>query len=589
MHERTLHIRANKSAGQICKIEAIRYHESLVIRLVESLTMSDHTSHVLSCKIKLCIIFTVTLLFGISDRSIAQIQFTDVSSIAGVENSPTLTESLAWGDYDNDGDEDLYLTNDGKNSLMRNDGGFNFTDVTDEAGVGSLLWGVGSAFADLDNDGDLDLYVVNFGTGPDQLYENLGPNEMGVYSFQDIAAAAGISFENSSRGMAYLDANNDGLLDIYVNAIGDDLLYINQGDLEFTEMAAQFGLQFGGLQGVGVVCTDVTDDGLIDIFVGNRSFETNRLYINNGEGFDIDEPNNFGITSIGFGMGVISFDYDNDLDFDLYWTTWPGENNNPNCLYRNDGGSFTDVAATAGVTDPLGWGISANTGDIDNDGWVDFFVTNGFSDNTTPNVLFRNNGDGTFSDVTATIGGGNFDGRGVAFADVDNDGDLDMCVTADRDLPTKLWRNDTNNNHHWLTVKLTGATSNRSAVGARVQVNSGSNSYVKEVSSGAGRGSYNSLPVEFGLGNGSDPVSITINWPSGIQQNYPNVSIDQIASFEEPLLGDVDRNGTINLLDILPFVNVLVGGSYQIEADLNIDNTVNLLDVEPFVETLAQL
>ena len=174
-----------------------------------------------------------------------------------------------------------------------------------------------------------------------------------------------------------------------------------------------------------------------------------------------------------------------------------------------------------------GWGISCNAGDIDNDGWQDFAVTNGFSDTSTPNVLFHNQGNGTFADVTAVIGGGAFDGRGVAFADFDNDGDLDLAWTADAGQPTKLWRNDSVNTHRWLTLELIGVQSNRSAIGARIEVTTNLGTQVQEVSGGAGRGSQNSLPVEFGLGNATTVTEVRIHWPSGIEQVLAALAPDQ--------------------------------------------------------------
>ena len=497
------------------------------------------------CLVRLMCCLAVTI-FASTANAIPQ--FTDMSASAGVEFTLSLTESLAWGDYDNDGDQDLYLTNQGANVLMRNDGNFNFTDVTMEAGVGDVNWGVGTAFGDLDNDGDLDLYVVNFGAGAtDVLYENLGPTgPMGAYVFSDISTAAGITLANerSSRGMTLLDYNNDGLLDIYVNAIGDDLLYVNQGGLEFLEQAATHGLTSAPGTGVGVCATDANNDGKIDIFTGNRSFDSNILYLNSDSGF-VTDPTNHGISAIGLGMGVASFDFDNDLDFDLYWTTWPGENMNPNAFYENVAGNFVDIAAAAGVEDAGGWGISINTGDINNDGLEDFFVTNGFSDTTTANVLFQNNGDGTFSDITAMLGGGNFDGRGVAFADVDNDGDMDLCVTADAGEPTKLWRNDSTNGNHWLRVNLVAQAANRSAIGAKIRIDSGGFHCIKEVSGGAGRGSFNSIPVEFGLGATAGPVNLTVFWPSGMEETLGPIAVDQSITITELLLGDVNLDGAV--------------------------------------------
>jgi hypothetical protein len=161
-------------------------------------------------------------------------------------------------------------------------------------------------------------------------------------------------------------------------------------------------------------------------------------------------------------------------------------------------------------------------------------VTNGFDPSSGPNVLFQNIGNGSFSDITGVIGGGAFDGRGVAFADFDNDGDLDLVVTADAGEPNRLWRNDSVTGHHWLGVHLRGTRSNRSAIGARVVVTTVDGSIVQEVSGGAGRGSQNSLPLEFGLGTATVVEAITIRWPSGTVQTLRNVSADRYIELTEP-------------------------------------------------------
>jgi len=189
-------------------------------------------------------------------------------------------------------------------------------------------------------------------------------------------------------------------------------------------------------------------------------------------------------------------DYDNDLDFDLYWTSWPDV---ANAFYENRGGlEFDNVALASGTDDPRGWGISVNAGDVDLDGWQDFFVTNGFDNSSSPNALFLNDRDGSFTDITAAIGGGDFDGRGVAFADFDNDGDLDLVVTADAGQATRLWRNDSATGNHWLGLRLSGSTSNASAIGARV--------------------------VE----------KLVVRWPSGTMQTLLNVAADQYLELTEP-------------------------------------------------------
>ena len=478
-------------------------------------------------------------LYAQTDRAVV---FVDVTDGAGVGLPGTLNESVSWGDYDNDGDQDLYLTNDGPNVLFRNEGGGTFTDVTTIAGVGHAGFSVGTAFGDLDNDGDLDLYVVNFGGGEtDVLYRNDGPvGPLGQYVFTDVAISAGVTDQISSRGMAFIDYDRDSLLDIYVNAIGPDILYHNLGNLQFENVAGDVGIIGVDSQGVGVVPTDINNDGWVDLFTGNRESALNRLFLNNlGTFTDITVA--AGIDKVGLGMGVLSLDYDNDLDFDLYWTVWPGVSPGgpvPNALYENlTGITFADVTTASETEDAGGWGISCNAGDIDNDGWEDFFITNGFAAETTPNVLFQNDGDGTFTDVTSLIGGGAFDGRGVAFADFDNDGDLDLCVTGGPIDNTRLWRNDTTDGNHWITLDLVGVCSNRSAIGARIEVTTDVRTTVKEVPGGAGRGSQNSLPVEFGLGTATAIQEITVFWPSGTVQTLTALAMDQILTVVEDCAG----------------------------------------------------
>jgi len=516
--------------------------------------------------------------------------FTDITDTAGVAFTDTLIESLAWGDFDNDGDQDLYLTGNGKNRLMRNEGAGAFTDITDIAGVGSELFSVGAAFGDLDNDGDLDLYVVNFQLGPDVLYRNDGPvGPNGEWQFTDVAEAAGIINQDSSRGMGFFDYDRDGLLDIYVNAIGPDIVYHNRGALQFELVAARIGMATPGTagQGVGACPTDINDDGWIDLFTGNRSSDINSLFLNDGAGAFADIAVPAGIDKVGLGMGIHSFDYDNDLDMDLYWTAWPGSEPVSNALYENiDGTTFTDVAAASGTLDTTGWGISNNAGDVNNDGWEDFFVTNGFDPSSTPNVLFVNKGDKTFADRTSTLeSGAAFDGRGAAFADLDGDGDLDLCVTADAGEPTRLWRNDTLTANHWVTFDLEGTCSNRSAIGARIQVTTDVRTTVKEVSGGAGRGSFNSLPVEFGLENATAIQSVKIRWPNGLEQTIDGAPMDQVVEITEPVLADINQDGALNILDFPAFQAAFVAGAP--EADVNSDGNLDVLDFTAY-QTLFQ-
>ena len=464
------------------------------------------------------------------------LRFTNVAPALGLEQTSQLVESVAWGDYDNDGDEDLYLTGPGPNTLHRNEGNGTFTDVSGPTGTAHPGFSVGTAFGDLDNDGDLDLYVVTFMAGPDVLYRNDGPvGPGGEFQFTDVAASAGITNEDSSRGMAFVDYDRDGLLDIYVNSIGPNLLYHNLGTMQFADVASALGVDADD-QGVGTVATDVDNNGWMDVFTGNRSNDLNRLYLNTSASFgDVTVP--AGILSTGLGMGVLSFDYDNDSDMDLYWTTWPGSGANPtpNALYENVGTGFIDRATASGTTDPLGWGISCNAGDIDNDGWQDFFITNGFDPGSTANVLFHNQRNGRFKEVVRPLRGGTlFDGRGVAFADYDNDGDTDLFVTAGVGSANRLWRNDSVSNNHWIQLRLRGTSGNLSAIGARARVTTGGTVQLQEVSGGAGRGSFNSLPLEFGLGAATAVDTIELRWTDGSVQVLQDVAVDQVLTIDQP-------------------------------------------------------
>ena len=468
----------------------------------------------------------------------SQIAFTDVTTTAGVAFNTEAVESLAWGDYDNDGDEDLFLSINGLNKLMRNDGNDVFTDVSIAVGLTEIAFSTGCAFGDLDNDGDLDLFVVSSKSGNelDLLYENLGAGSNYVFQFVS-SINSGITNTNSIRGMAFLDYDRDGLLDIYIPTNSNDIVYKNLGNLQFQEVSSTIGVSSANGTEVGVVPTDINNDGWIDIFTGNRSSDLNKLFLNDGTGNFTDITISAGITEVGLGMGVLSFDYDNDLDMDLYWTSWPGSTEpfQPNVFYQNQGdNTFLDKTIETTTSDVSGWGISCNAGDIDNDRFEDFFVTNGFNDSSTQSILYKNINGNTFQDITnSVLGDLTWDARGVAFADYDNDGDLDICLTGDTGVDTKLWRNDSSNSNNWISFKLEGVTANRSAIGARIEVTANSITTVKEVSGGAGRGSFNSLPVEFGIGSATSVSNVKIVWPSGVIETYNIVNINQINTIKE--------------------------------------------------------
>jgi hypothetical protein len=490
-------------------------------------------------------IYLLLFSLGVSFMGYSQILFTDVTTTAGVSFNSDIVESVAWGDYDNDGDQDLLLSTDTQNRLMRNDGGDVFTDVSNTVNLIESFHNTGCVFADFDNDGNLDIYIVSLNGDIDEdlLYRNTGAT--GGFSFQRVlSSASGIAASGGrNRGMAVLDYNRDGLLDVWVNSSVKDKLYRNNGNFSFTNVSISAGIVESNIIEVGNVPTDINNDGWVDVFTGNRSSVQNSLYINNGDGTFTDNAAAAGINAVGLGMGVLSFDYDNDLDMDFYWTTWPhdvgqtvpAQDFQPNAFYQNQGNlTFTDVTVATGTGDASGWGISANTADINNDGFVDFFVSNGFRATSTQSVLFLNNGGINFSDITtSTFGNITWDARGVAFADYDNDGDLDVVLTGGPNVDTKLWRNDTNTTNNWVTFNLIGTSSQINAIGARVELTAGGLTTVKEVSGGAGRGSFNSLPLEFGLGTASNISKIVVRWPNGDREEFLNFSINQFHTIVE--------------------------------------------------------
>jgi len=527
---------------------------------------------------------------------ISDVHFVDVTSEAGITFQHTdgasgrkyLVEAMCSGaaffDYDNDGELDIYFVNGAvlpgftsddmpTNALYRNNGDGTFTDVTLEAGVGDPGYGYGVAAGDYDNDGDLDLYITNF--GPNVLYRNNGNG-----TFTDVTKEANVGDAKWGVMAAFADYDNDGYLDLFVGnyvdftlenhkecrfGLGDlilychprmyngqpDVLYHNNGDGTFTDVTNTAGVYDPSGKAMGLVFSDFNDDGWLDLYVANdtvRKF----LYMNNGDGTFTEIGVRAGVAYAGdgrvqAGMGTDSGDFDNDGDFDIFVATYQEDHNT---LYRNEGnGFFTDVTFSAGMgTESYAYlGFAALFLDYDNDGDLDLFVANGHIDNdiekvdknisyAQTNQLFRNNGDGTFTDVSAQSGEGlqvKKVSRGIAVGDYDNDGDLDLLVTNRASLPTLL-RNEGGNQNHWLQVKLVGTVSNRDGIGAKITVVTGSRVQVREAKGSYGYMGQNDLRVHFGLGNASEVDLVQIRWPSGIIQKLKNVVADQLLVVKEP-------------------------------------------------------
>jgi len=394
-----------------------------------------------------------------------------------------------------------------------------FTDIASSAGVGDESRGYGVAFGDYDNDGDLDIYIANARTDANVLYRNDGDG-----TFTDVTGEAGVGGGYAGEGVAWGDYDNDGDLDLYVMTCYDGgILYRNNGDETFTDVTQETGVSNSGGQGWGVAWGDYDNDGDLDLYVVRKAYfgenSGNLLYCNDGDGTFTDVTAQAGVGDEGEGLACAFGDYDNDGDLDLYVTN---VNSQADVLYRNNGdGTFTDVTQEAGVVNTNN-GREVTFGDFDNDGYLDIYVAN------TPqaNILFHNNGNGTFTDITQMAGVGCVKpGGAITLGDYDSDGDLDIYLVVGGQANV-LYRNNGNENN-WLVVKTKGVVSNRDGIGAKVRVIAGELSMIREVSGGSGYTSQNSLPVEFGLGSYPQADSVIISWSSGIVDTFYSVMADK--------------------------------------------------------------
>lgn len=440
--------------------------------------------------------------------------FTDVTTRAGIALSGW-GQGACVGDYDNDGYDDLYITAYGKNHLFHNQGNGTFKDVSEASGVSSAEkeWGTGCAFVDYDRDGQLDLIVANYvhfdlatiprpGSGPGCMWKGVpvmcGPrglpyapnilfHNLGNGRFEDVNKPSGIERTNGHYcfSITTLDYNEDGWPDIYIACDSTpSILYRNNHDGTFTDVAAGAGVAFN-------------EDGREQA-----------------------------------GMGSTSADYDGDGHLDLFKTNFSDDTST---LYRSQGdGTFTDETHAAGLainTDALGWG--AMFADVDNDGWPDLLIANGHvypevdsarlgSFFREPRFLYYNLGSTSselvkFKDISKASGPAlvkPLSGRGLATADLFNDGRIEAVINNLSDAPMLLV-NLAHNQNHWLDMHLVGTTSNRDAIGARVTLRAGARVWVDEVRSGSSYNSSSDLRLHFGLGSNAHLDSIQVRWPNG--------------------------------------------------------------------------
>ena len=465
------------------------------------------------------------LLFNILTLNTqAQVMFTDVAPTLGV-NDPGAAQGCVFLDINNDGFLDIYLINNNTtNKLWINNNGTAFTDVASAWGVSAISPGRGVSAGDFDNDGFIDMMVGNFSANL-ILYKNTGS------SFTNFTSTAGINLPSWGGTINWLDYNNDGKLDAIFGNDGVpyhyNYLFRNDNLLSFTNVAYTAGI-VDSTSTLTISSADYDNDGDLDIFCGTQTAygpHTDFLYKNNGNGTFSDVTQASGLIVMGFSWCADWGDFDNDGDMDLY----AGISNGPNNLYKNNGnGTFTEVAATYGVADPTAT-YSCGWADYDNDGDLDLYVANG---STGIDKLYRNDGS-TFTDVAATVGTNDTRHSScISWGDYNNDGFMDVYLN-NNGTENRLYKNNAGNSNKWVILKLQGVTSNRSAIGARVKVKIGSLSMIREVSGGSGGKGQNSLPVEFGIGSASTIDSIIVRWPSGTIQGFASVTPNVIYSLIE--------------------------------------------------------
>ena len=445
-------------------------------------------------------------------------QFVDVTTPL-LANAGSFGAGVAWGDYDNDGDLDLYLCNydHASNKLFRNDLG-TFVDAT-SGPLGSSDTTICAVWGDYDNDADLDLYLVTK-PGTNRLLRNDGGG-----TFVDVTSGP-VGNVGDGAGASWGDYDNDGDIDLYVSNSEHQVnrLYRNDGGGVFADVTSSTAADSG--DGTGAMWVDYDNDGDLDLCSLNY-FGPIKLLRNDGGGAFVNVAKGPLVARDGHN-GMAWGDYDNDSDMDAFIT-----NDGVNRLIRNDGGDvFVDVTPTA-MADSSGTAVA--WGDYDNDGDLDLLVAN----STQPDRLFRNDGGGTFVNVATGALADTSESHSAAWGDYDGDGDLDLYVS-NVGGANHLFRNNQANGNHWLEVKLKGMApqpgrSNKAGIGARVRLVAAGVSRIREISGGSGYLSQDAMVASFGLGTATSADSLIVRWPSGIVQIVHPVGVNRVLTVTEGL------------------------------------------------------
>lgn len=480
-----------------------------------------------------------------NQAAFAQSVFVDATAQAQIEHQyvgQLYGGGVACGDFNNDGWLDLYVVNgQGKpNLLYLNQGNGAFAERAKSAGVADEQMSIGAVCGDVDNDGDLDIFLVN-SLGKNRLYLNDG-----AANFTDVAEVAGVADNKPGISAALADYDHDGWLDLYVINYSTNtyssVFYRNNGNGTFTDVTAATQTSVTG-RSLGVSFFDYDLDGDQDLYVVDE-YTVDHLFRNerNGTFTDVSTAAKLFKTD---GMGLDLADYDNDGDFDVYI----GDYYHDPLLRNNGDGTFTNVATQTGIdNDGVGWGV--NFMDYDNDGDKDLYVINGpmmILPREKPNVFYNNNGNGTFTRMGGFMGGEyKGEGRGSVTADFNRDGYLDVFFVCGARGKSKLLLNK-GSGANWVVLNLVGTKSNRSAIGARVELFAANMKQVDEVRAGSSYASMHPLELEFGVRNATQIERVLVYWPSGIKQEVANLAVNQIHTLTEPERSNAVAGNVVNL------------------------------------------